>query len=86
MWLIRRLGLPPPLAITRPCRTIMKLCSVLILSAAATKSQTAREDMPCASGELRGRESTYSESSLVARRSKRNTSTPLNLLLAVPAT
>src|SRR5689334_21554244 len=47
-------GFHHPSAMTWPCRRTMKLCRVLILSAALTKSRTAREDTPCASGELRG--------------------------------
>ena len=49
-------GFHQPSPITWPCRTIMKLCSVLILSAASTKSQTACDEMPWASGVLRGSE------------------------------
>jgi hypothetical protein len=42
-------------AITLPCRTIMKLCSVSIFSTAVMKSHTLCDDTPCASGVLRGR-------------------------------
>ncbi len=47
-------GFHHPSPITCPCRTIMKLWSVLILSAASTNSQTACDEMPWASGVLRG--------------------------------
>ena len=39
---------------TWPCRSSMKLCNVLILSAASTKVRTALDEIPCASGVLRG--------------------------------
>ena len=47
-------GFHQPSAITRPCRTSMKLCNVFILSAEATKSRMAWDEMPWLSGVLRG--------------------------------